>query len=130
MIVKYQRVLLCTFTLKFFFLTVDSWKVFIKIKLVFDPTFWYLVPYFESTRYFTICTSGYFLPYHHRILSDERLLFLQSEILQWLKIGAVHLIISYGNEGRKYTEVRWIKYLILPKCGTKYKKVKPNTNLI
>ena len=33
MIVKYQMVLLCTFTLKFFFLTVDSWKVFIKFKL-------------------------------------------------------------------------------------------------
>ena len=46
------------------------------------------------------------------------------------KIGAVHLIKSYGGEGRKYPEVPSVKYLILPKCGTKYQKVEPNINLI
>ena len=46
------------------------------------------------------------------------------------KIGTVHLIKSYGSEGRKYPEVRRIKYLVLPKCGTKYQKVGLNTNLI
>ena len=41
------------------------------------------------------------------------------EILQWLKkIGAVYLIKSYGGEGRKYLEIPWVKYLVLPKCGT------------
>ena len=44
------------------------------------------------------------------------------------KIGAVHLIKSYGDEGRKYLEVSRIKYLVLPKCGTKYQKVGSNTN--
>ena len=29
------------------------------------------------------------------------------------KIGAVHLIKSYGGEGRKYPEVSKIKYLVL-----------------
>ena len=38
------------------------------------------------------------------------------------KIEVVHLIKSYGGEGRKYTEVPRVKYLILPKCGTKYQK--------
>ena len=38
------------------------------------------------------------------------------------KIGAVHLIKSYGSEDKKY--------LLLPKCGTKYQKVRPDTNLI
>ena len=51
------------------------------------------------------------------------------------KIGVVHLIKSYGGEGRKYPEVYWGwggggKYLVLPKCGTKYQKVGPITNLI
>ena len=32
-----------------------------------------------------------------------------------------HLIKSYGAEGRKYPEVPRVKYLLLPKCGTKYK---------
>ena len=36
------------------------------------------------------------------------------------KIGAVHLIKSYGGEGRKYLEILRIKYLVLPKYGTKY----------
>jgi len=36
------------------------------------------------------------------------------------KIGAVHLIKSYGGGGRKYLEVPRIKYLVLPKYGTKY----------
>jgi len=35
-----------------------------------------------------------------------------------------------GGECRKYLEVTRIKYLVLPKCGTKYQKVGPNTNLI
>ena len=39
------------------------------------------------------------------------------------KIGAVHLIKSYGGESRKYLKVSRIKYLLLPKCGTKYQKV-------
>ena len=38
------------------------------------------------------------------------------------KIRAGHLIKSYGGEGRKYLEVFRIKYLVLPKCETKYKK--------
>jgi len=46
------------------------------------------------------------------------------------KIGAAHLIESYGGEGRKYLEIPRIKYLVLPKYGTKYQKVGPNTNLI
>ena len=46
------------------------------------------------------------------------------------KIGAVHLIKSYGGEGKKYLEVHRIKYLVLLKYGTKYQKVEPNTNLI
>ena len=46
------------------------------------------------------------------------------------KIGAVHLIKSYGGEGRKYPKVPRVKYVILPKYGTKYQKVGPNTNLI
>ena len=33
-----------------------------EIKLVFSPIFWYLVPHFVSIRYFTLGTSGYFLP--------------------------------------------------------------------
>ena len=36
------------------------------------------------------------------------------------KIGAIHLIKSYGGEGRKYPEIPRIKYLILPKYRTKY----------
>jgi len=40
----------------------------------------------------------------------------------WKKIGAVHLVKSYGGEGRRYPEVPWVKYLVLPKCGTKYQK--------
>ena len=46
------------------------------------------------------------------------------------KIGAVHLIKSYGDEGRKYLEVLRIKYLVLPKCEIKYQKMGPNTNLV
>ena len=46
------------------------------------------------------------------------------------KIEAVHLIKSYGGEDRKYLEVPKIKYLVLPKYGTKYQKVGPNINLI
>ena len=46
------------------------------------------------------------------------------------KIGAVHLIKSYGSEGKKYLEVPRVKYLVLPKYGTKYQKVGPDTNLI
>ena len=46
------------------------------------------------------------------------------------KIGTVHLIKFYGGEGRQFLEVPRIKYLVLPKCGTKYQKVRPNTNLI
>jgi len=38
------------------------------------------------------------------------------------KIGAVHLIKSYGGECRKYLEIPRIKYLVLPNCGTKYQK--------
>ena len=45
------------------------------------------------------------------------------------KIRAVHLIKSYGDEGRKYLEVPRIKYLVLPKYRTKYQKMGPNTNL-
>ena len=48
MIVEYQWVLVGTFTLNYF-LAVDLWKVFKKIKLVFGPIFWYLVPHFGST---------------------------------------------------------------------------------
>jgi len=45
------------------------------------------------------------------------------------KIGAVHLIKSYGGECRKYLEIPRIKYLVLPNCGSKYKKMRSNTNL-
>ena len=47
MIVKYQWVLSGTFAINFF-LVVDQWKVFIKIKikLVFGPIFYYLDPHF------------------------------------------------------------------------------------
>jgi len=34
------------------------------------------------------------------------------------KIGIVHMIKSYGGEGRKYPEVPRTKYLVLPKSGT------------
>ena len=40
------------------------------------------------------------------------------------------MIKSYGGECRKYPEVPRIKYLVLPKCGTKYKKLGLNTNVI
>ena len=46
------------------------------------------------------------------------------------KIGVIHMIKFYGGEGRKYPEVPRIKYVVLLKCGTKYKKVGPNNNLI
>jgi len=46
------------------------------------------------------------------------------------KIEAVHLIKSYDGEGMKYPEVSRIKYLVVPKYGTKYQKVRPNINLI
>ena len=46
------------------------------------------------------------------------------------KIEAVHLIKSYDGEGMKYPEVPRIKYLVVPKYGTKYQKVRPNINLI
>ena len=46
------------------------------------------------------------------------------------KTGAVHLVKFYGGDGRKYQEARSVKYLVLPKCETNYKKVRPNTNLI
>ena len=38
------------------------------------------------------------------------------------KIGAVYVIKFYGGEDRKHLEVLRIKYLVLLKCGTKYKK--------
>jgi len=41
------------------------------------------------------------------------------------KIETIHLIKSKDGENRKY-----IKYLVLPKCGIKYQKMEPNTNLI
>jgi len=40
------------------------------------------------------------------------------------------MIKSYDGEGRKYPEVPRVKYMVLPKCGTKYQKVGLNTNLI
>jgi len=46
------------------------------------------------------------------------------------KIGNVHLIKFYDGEGRKYPEVPRVKYMVLPKCETKYKKLRLNTNLI
>jgi len=46
------------------------------------------------------------------------------------KIGIVHMIKSYGGEGRKYPEVHKIKYLVLPKYGIKYQKIGSNNNLI
>jgi len=39
------------------------------------------------------------------------------------------MIKSYDGEGRKYPEIPRVKYMVLPKCGTKYQKVGPNTNL-
>ena len=38
------------------------------------------------------------------------------------KIGSVHLVKSYDGEDRKYPEVTMVKYLVLLKCGTKYRK--------
>ena len=46
------------------------------------------------------------------------------------KMRVVHLIESYGGQGRKYLEVPRLKYLVVQKCGTKYQRVGPNTNLI
>ena len=52
------------------------------------------------------------------------------------KIWDIYLIKSYDGEDkndgedRKYSEVPMVKYMILPKCGTKYQKVRPNINLI
>jgi len=46
------------------------------------------------------------------------------------KIGAVHLIKFYDGENKKYLKIPRIKYMVLPKYGTKYQKVRPNTNLI
>ena len=46
------------------------------------------------------------------------------------KIWAIYLIKSYDGEDRKYSEVPMVKYMILPKYGTKYQKMRPNTNLI
>jgi len=44
-------------------------------------------------------------------------------------IGAAHLIKFYGGEDMKYPEIPRLKYMVLPKYGTKYQKVEPNTNL-
>ena len=46
------------------------------------------------------------------------------------KIEVVHLIKSYGGEGRKYPEVPRVMYLILSKCRTKYQKMRLDINLI
>ena len=70
MIIKYQLSIFRYFCLEFFFLFVDQWKVFTKIKLVFRPTFWYMVPYFCTTKYFSLDTS--YLN-HCTILLDGRL---------------------------------------------------------
>jgi len=40
------------------------------------------------------------------------------------------MIKSYSDEGKKYPEVPRVKYMVLPKCETKYKKLRLNTNLI
>ena len=46
------------------------------------------------------------------------------------KIRAVHLTESYGGQGMKYLKVPKLKYLMVQKYKTKYKKMGPNTNLI
>jgi len=43
------------------------------------------------------------------------------------KVRSVHLIKSYGGQGRKYLEVPKLKYMAVQKCGTKRET---NTNLI
>jgi len=39
------------------------------------------------------------------------------------KIGVIHLIKSYNGKGRKYPKISRVKYLVLPKGGTKYQKI-------
>ena len=77
MIVKYQWVLLGTFTLRFFFLAVDLWKIFIKIKLsqYSVPLFstWSHILEVQGTLSQVFLGTSYL--HHRRILSDERLLF-------------------------------------------------------
>ena len=46
------------------------------------------------------------------------------------KIRAVHLTESYDGQDRKYLEVPRLNYLVVQKYGTKYQKLRPNTNLI
>ena len=38
------------------------------------------------------------------------------------KMRAIHLIESYGGQGKKYLEVPRLKYLVVQKYGTKYIK--------
>jgi len=48
------------------------------------------------------------------------------------KMRDIHLIESYGGQGRKYLRVSRLKYLylVVQKYGTKYQKKWLNTNLI
>ena len=61
MIIKYQLDTFRYFYLEFF-LAIDQCKVFAKIKLVFRQLFWYLVPYFYTTSYFSLDIFWYFIP--------------------------------------------------------------------
>ena len=61
--------------------------------------------------------------------SNTCILYYLRNFTMLKKIGAVHLIKSYGDEGRKYPEVPRVKYLVprvkylvLPKCGIKFQK--------
>ena len=76
MIVKYQRVLSSTFTLNFF-LAIDLWKVFIKVKLnqysvTLFGTWSHIL---EVSGTLSQVLRGTFYLRHRMILSDGRLLF-------------------------------------------------------
>jgi len=49
-----------------------------------------------------------------------RIIHIERNFIKNKKIGAVHLVKFYGGEGKKYPKVLRVKYLILPKYGTKY----------
>ena len=72
-----------------FFLTIDQWKVFKKNKLVFGPTFWYLIPHFLPPCTLVLVLRGTSCLDHRTILSDGRLLFI-SIIVKILIINSLY----------------------------------------
>ena len=65
----------------------------------------------------------YFVLDNPKLLHILQIIFyIKYEKFMIEKIEAIHLIKTYGGEGRKYPEVPRIMYMVFPKCGTKYKK--------